>query len=194
MKKKLAVFFPGIGYNCDKPLLHYTRRIVTAEGFEIILLDYKKDTFPGGRLSREGMESAVEQCIKKLKSVKWASYDDILFVGKSVGTYASIKTANYYEEQNNDMVHVRYIAFTPVRPAFALMKGKAVEAFSGTADRVVDYDLLTSLARSSGALMHYFRGANHSLEVPKDTLLSIQYLYQIMESVTEIVKRGPLIV
>ena len=43
---KLAVFFPGIGYTVDKPLLHYSRRIVQEFGYEIQLLTY--DGFPQG--------------------------------------------------------------------------------------------------------------------------------------------------
>lgn len=29
---KLAVFFPGIGYHCDKPLLYYSRKLVQNMG------------------------------------------------------------------------------------------------------------------------------------------------------------------
>ena len=38
--KKLAVFFPGIGYTVDKPLMHYSRKLAANAGFEIILLPY----------------------------------------------------------------------------------------------------------------------------------------------------------
>ena len=31
---KLAVFFPGIGYHCDKPLLYYGRDIAYEAGYE----------------------------------------------------------------------------------------------------------------------------------------------------------------
>ena len=38
--KRLAVFFPGIGYTVDKPLMHYSRRLAEKLGFEICLLPY----------------------------------------------------------------------------------------------------------------------------------------------------------
>ena len=38
--KKLAVFFPGIGYTVDKPLMHYSRRLAADAGFEVLLLPY----------------------------------------------------------------------------------------------------------------------------------------------------------
>ena len=31
---KLAVFFPGIGYHCDKPLLYYSRKLAQECGYE----------------------------------------------------------------------------------------------------------------------------------------------------------------
>ena len=37
--KKLAVFFPGIGYTVDKPLMHYSRRLAANAGFEILQAD-----------------------------------------------------------------------------------------------------------------------------------------------------------
>ena len=40
MDRKLAVFFPGIGYTIDKPLMYYSRKIAAAAGYEIKLLPY----------------------------------------------------------------------------------------------------------------------------------------------------------
>lgn len=39
--KKLAVLFPGIGYHCDKPLLYYSKKCLSAYGYEIIEVNYK---------------------------------------------------------------------------------------------------------------------------------------------------------
>ena len=38
--KKLAVLFPGIGYHCDKPLLYYSKKCLSAYGYEIIEVNY----------------------------------------------------------------------------------------------------------------------------------------------------------
>ena len=38
---KLAIFFPGIGYHCDKPLLYYSRKLSQECGYkETITLSY----------------------------------------------------------------------------------------------------------------------------------------------------------
>ena len=47
--RKLMILFPGIGYHCDKPILYYGKKIVSAchilmmeRIFEAILLRWKK--------------------------------------------------------------------------------------------------------------------------------------------------------
>ena len=43
-KMKLAVFFPGIGYHCDKPLLYYSRKLAQEWGYEeTMALSYTYD-------------------------------------------------------------------------------------------------------------------------------------------------------
>ena len=38
--KRLAVFFPGVGYTPDKPLLYHSRRIAEALGFDVLTLTF----------------------------------------------------------------------------------------------------------------------------------------------------------
>ena len=39
--KRIAVFFPGIGYHCDKPLLYYSRQLAREAGYqEIVSVSY----------------------------------------------------------------------------------------------------------------------------------------------------------
>ena len=54
---KLAVFFPGIGYHCDKPLLYYSRKLAQECGYEeTIALSY---TYDGGNI--RGNEEKMQQ-------------------------------------------------------------------------------------------------------------------------------------
>ena len=93
-KNKLAVFFPGIGYHCDKPLLYYSRKLVAEAGYETALtLDYSlagSDITGNIRGNREKMQQAFsylyEQAVKQLSSVNWQDYDEIIFISKSIGT------------------------------------------------------------------------------------------------------------
>ena len=37
----IAVFFPGIGYTVDKPLLYYSKKMMQERGYEIVDIGYK---------------------------------------------------------------------------------------------------------------------------------------------------------
>ena len=39
-KRKIAVIFQGIGYNADKPLLYYSKKIAMEHGYEVINVGY----------------------------------------------------------------------------------------------------------------------------------------------------------
>ena len=80
--KKLAVFFPGIGYTVDKPLMHYSRRLAADAGFEVLILPY--NGFPQKiRGDREKMEEsykiALSQSKEMLSGTEWT---------KNIGTKA----------------------------------------------------------------------------------------------------------
>lgn len=83
---KAAVFFPGIGYHCDKPLLYYSRKLAQECGYEeTIALSY---TYDGGNIRgneekmQQAFESLYEQAEKSLSAVDFDKYDEILFVAK----------------------------------------------------------------------------------------------------------------
>ena len=88
---KLAVFFPGIGYTVDKPLMYYSRKLAATYGYEIILLPYQG--FPENVKGNpdkmvQSYELALSYSIDMLATVNWNMYDEILFVGN---TYKSIQ-------------------------------------------------------------------------------------------------------
>ena len=57
---KAAVFFPGIGYHCDKPLLYYSRKLAQECGYEeTIALSY---TYDGGNI--RGNEEKMQQAFQ----------------------------------------------------------------------------------------------------------------------------------
>ena len=87
---KLAIFFPGIGYHCDKPLLYYSRKLSQECGYkETITLSYSYD---GGNIRgnekkmQQAFESLYVQAEKSLSVIDFNKYDEILFISKSVGT------------------------------------------------------------------------------------------------------------
>lgn len=83
---KLAVFFPGIGYHCDKPLLYYSRKLVQEYGYEkIVTLNY---TYDGKNLRgneekmRQAFDSLYIQAENSLKEIAFDQYEQILFISE----------------------------------------------------------------------------------------------------------------
>ena len=100
--KKLAIFFPGIGYHADKPLLYYSRKLAGEAGYEQIALkyDYQAGNIRG---NKEKMEAAFHalyaQAEEQLAEVDFTPYAEVLFVSKSVGTIIASAYAKKREWQ-----------------------------------------------------------------------------------------------
>ena len=159
-KKKLAVLFPGIGYHCDKPLLYYAARLAKSEQYEVLPVPYtgfpEKVRGNAGRM-RECFEIAWSEADKILKPVNWSAYNNILFIGKSIGTIVG----SAYAEEKGLAVHS--ILLTPLADTFRYVYGNAV-AFHGTADPWAQTDRIVEACRESGIPLYLTEGANHSLE------------------------------
>ena len=126
---KAAVFFPGIGYHCDKPLLYYSRKLAQECGYEeTIALSY---TYDGGNIRgneekmQQAFESLYEQAEKSLSAIDFDKYDEILFVAKSVGTII----ASAYAEKHS--IRCRQILYTPLKYTYNFAHREAI-AFIGT--------------------------------------------------------------
>lgn len=178
---KLAIFFPGIGYHCDKPLLYYSRKLADEAGYKSILtLDYSLagSNITGNiRDDKKKMQQAFhllyEQAAKQLSSVNWSDYDEILFVSKSIGTVI----ASAYAQ--NEHISCHQILYTPLYETYLFSPQNAI-AFIGTLDPWSNIEKVTDISREQKIPLFLYPDANHSLET-KDTLRNIETLRNVME-------------
>ena len=157
---KLAVLFPGIGYTCDKPLLYYAARLAREKGYQVRPLPY--GPFPAkvrgdAELMRRCFDIAWIQAEAMLKDVVWEDCEDILFIGKSIGTTVA---ARYAREHG---LSARCALLTPLEETFLFTRGDAV-AFHGTGDPWADTAALRTACAAQGIPLHLTPDANHSLE------------------------------
>ena len=129
---KLAVVFPGIGYTVDKPLLHYSRRLAADAGYEIKLLPYagfpKKVKGDKGRMA-DSYRIALEQSKEMLSETDFSVYEEILFIGKSIGTIVAAQLAS----ESPVSSRIRLVLYTPLKETFSFPFGEAL-VFTGSAD------------------------------------------------------------
>ena len=160
----LAVFFPGIGYTVDKPLMHYCRRIAQSAGYEIRLLPYSGFP-PKVKGDRQRMEDsyqiALRASLEMLSDIDLTAYERILFVGKSIGTIVAARIAS----ESDAADRIRQVVYTPLADTFSFPLGDAV-VFTGGADPWVktEKDQIPSLCRDRNLPCFVIPDANHSLE------------------------------
>lgn len=174
--KKLAVIFPGVGYHTDKPLLYYSKKLARQNGYEITEVPYGQ--FPKGvKGSKEKMEqaffSAVEQAEEILKDVDFSSWDDVLFISKSVGTAVSSAYAGKHG------IRTRNIYYTPVEASFQFMTQQGI-VFTGTNDSWVSHDAVKAGCEKGGFPIYVTEGADHSMETG-DVEKDLENLREIMK-------------
>ncbi len=127
-KKKLAVIFPGIGYHKDKPLLYYATKLVKGAGYDVINIEYHdmpQNIKGNAAMMKEAVELAYAQTEEHLKDVEFSEYDDVLFIGKSIGTVILSKWCASEHE-----VNVKQVWYTPVEATFSFPANNVV-AFIG---------------------------------------------------------------
>ena len=214
---KIAIFFPGIGYTADKPLLYYSRRIAAECGYEVRVMNYSG--FPSKvkgdrKRMEESFEIALEQSGKMLFGTDFSLYEDVLFVGKSIGTAVAAKIASEnalnasgnaagimtgsapgtMSENAGEAAevsaegHIRLILYTPLEDTFAYPFEKAI-AFTGTADPWVggEKSRIPDLCDERGIPCFRIYGGNHSLE-SGEALADIRGLCKVMEETRRFIR------
>lgn len=180
--KKIAVFFPGIGYNPDKPLLYYARKLASEAGYDkelVIDYCYKAGKIRGDNAKmKEAYEKLYQAAAQDLKDVDFGAYDDVLFVSKSIGTAIATSYA-----QNMGIENVRHILYTPLEQTFSILgqkKNLSAIAFIGTADPWSDVPKVVDLAGEYSVPVYTYEGTNHSLE-KDDTIANLETLRDVMK-------------
>lgn len=184
--KKLAIFFPGIGYTHDKPLMYYSRKIAVDMGYEakcIIYTNLPENVKGNKEKMKQSLLIAYEQACKQLGDVNFSEYDDIIIIGKSLGT---VVAAKYHEEFCKD---ARVVLYTPVEATYKFKFNKAV-AFIGDNDSWSNLDDVKLLSEKALVPLHIYKDANHSLEVSGDYAKNMEYISDVMKKTSEFIKEN----
>lgn len=174
---KIAVYFPGIGYHCDKPLLYYSRKLARGLGYEndrTISYTYQAGNIRGNaEKMKEAYEALFLQAEAALADIVWAEYSDVLFISKSIGT---VIAASYGEKYG--LKGAKHVLYTPLAQTYRFAPEHGV-SFVGTADPWNDTEEIVRLSRENHIPLTVYDGCNHSLECA-DTLQNIDTLRDVM--------------
>jgi len=174
---KVAIFFPGIGYHCDKPLLYYSRRIASELGFEKIIkieYSYSGENIRGNEEKmKDTFNTLYLQAEEMLSDFTFSESDNIFFISKSVGTIIAAAYAQRYG------IKCQHILYTPLKYTYEYFPNQGI-AFIGGEDPWSNVDEVVQLSEKQGIPIRVFDGLNHSLEGDK-TIENIDSLKMILE-------------
>ena len=177
---RLALVFPGIGYTADKPLLYYSIRLAARLGYQTRILSYSG--FPDGvfhdeEKMRMAFSSACAQAASQVSDLDFSTYDDILLIGKSIGTVVAAQLASGWSSS----APIRMVLFTPLAETFLYPLSDAI-VFTGTADPwVKGHDSIHSLCTQREIPCFVTENGNHSLETG-DVSADLQTLSFVMRN------------
>ena len=187
-KKNLAVFFPGIGYTADKPLLYYGQKLARQADYLVKVLNYggfpPKIEGDKARMMRS-FEIALEQAEEMLGDLDLTFFDDIVFIGKSIGTIAAAAIA----AKSPAKERIRFVLYTPLEETFRFPLGEAA-AFTGTADQWTgkEKSRIPELCRERQIPCTIIEGGNHSLECG-DPAVDVKNLERILDETGAFLER-----
>ena len=179
---KLCILFPGIGYHCDKPLLYYSSRLAGSKGYEVVALIFSG--FPeGAKGSEEKMRAAAEHALaqaeEQLADIDFWRYDEIILIGKSIGTKAALA----FREKHG--LNAKAVLLTPLEMTFEHDTSCCI-AFHGTSDQWAVTSDIERLSREHEVPLFEYRRANHSVE-SDDVFLNLNYLRDIIEKINHFI-------
>ena len=173
---KLAVLFPGLGYHCDKPLLYYARKLALKYGYTVREVAYgplpknvKGDPEGMAECFRLGLAAAEAQ----LADVDWDVCEDVLLIGKSIGTAVAAAFAGRHAPR------ARSVWYTPLAETFPPIRGEGI-AFHGTKDPWAETAAVLEGCEAKGIPCFLTENANHSLETG-DVQTDLMNLRTVME-------------
>ena len=177
--KKISVFFQGIGYNSDRPLLYYSRKLAVRHGYDtedVRFGNIDKSVLKSLKDAPEVFDAAIRQAGEILDGLDLMRYEDIVFVSKSIGTVAA---AAYAKKRG---LKVRQVFFTPLEKTFSFTQDSNGIVFFGTGDPFISAGKVEELCRTNHLKYRIFEGANHSLETG-DVAADISNLADVMKDV-----------
>lgn len=189
MKKgRIAVIFQGIGYNADKPLLYYSKKIALERGYDVKVVEYSgidKNCLENKNKMLKAFDLVVRQTEDQLKDTDFTSREDVIFVSKSIGTIG----ASVYAARHD--IPARQVYYTPFPQTFSLAGEGNGLVFYGDKDPWIDADTIRDLCNSKK--MHYriIKDANHSLETG-NVYTDVENINNIIQEAEDYLVGGPI--
>lgn len=188
-RQKICFIFPGSNYSVDMPLLYYSTKLLLDNEFEVVHTNYSHGSEIG--TYDELKQKMVEDISPILLGIlQEKSYQEILLLGKSIGTIPIVEEFTQMEDLKNSKV----VLLTPLLnyKSFIekLMKtGQQSLIVIGNSDYHYKQDKIKILKEKMlKTEITIIDGANHSLEIESgSTYKNLEILLSIMKRIEKLI-------
>lgn len=201
MSRKLAIVFSEIGASVEGPLMHYAKKVLEKNQYDVCCIDYAeldrgvyaemtKETVlangtPANKLSKDRLLSFVKKAqefaYNQLHEIDFKNYDKLIFVSWGIGT---VVAALYAKQVGVKPYHVM---ISPLDYAFQFITDENGSVFAGTEDSLINYVGIQDICKELSWDLHSFKGGNHYLE--SDNIdMAIEYLKRFVATLDNIIE------
>jgi hypothetical protein len=177
--KRLIVLLPGRGYAVTAPLLHYCLHIGMDNGFDVLRVEYGFQIAQTDLPSENIPDIQQESVLAVRKALKTGRYDELVVVGKSLGTPIAAMIAN----EHSPNIPTKCVLLTPIQRCHELVTVPTL-AVIGTDDAAYAPDLAVGTQLVQWKV---YDGLNHSLEKTGDLAASLAILPDIVQSCADFI-------
>lgn len=179
----LAVFFPGGGNSCDRPLLHYLRNYLLESKCDVLCISYsnlfaKKDSqdVKMGKIIQSAYNAITHMEDKK-------KYQDIIFVSRSVGNIASSEL-----RMKHSIVTRKSIYISPTSEALKYISNYPGLVVTSSNDEHLQKGDIEKLKKNNKDLL-IFENGSHSLETG-NLIETIDFHKSVITRAIKYIERG----
>ncbi|MCR5798199.1 hypothetical protein [Eubacterium xylanophilum] len=179
MSNKLAIVLPGFRYSKDCPLLYYPAMKYKKMGYEILAIDdYGSCDMKGN--PEQFISDSLDYIAPVLDEIDFNSFDEVVFIAKSVGTALAPRIEDKYKI--NNAVH---IMLTPIDATIQYMTDDRIIKYivSGTEDEWISLMSLTQACMEYDLNLNIISDVGHRLEDSNNLERTIGILKEILENI-----------
>lgn len=167
MGKRIVFSFPGKRGE-EIPLLYFGAKHYVDRDYEKVYIQHPA--------SGNGLEEVYENAKAILRSYDFSEYEDIVFVGKSMGTVVACKLKAELQ------IDARLVLFTPLNDTLPYINSdnRVVLAAMGDNDRFLDWEVLREHCEKENVPYYIEPGVGHSMEVKEDLARNLQIISNVI--------------
>lgn len=179
----LAIVLPGLSYRCDAPLLWYSTKALISLGADVLWVEYAYDlrsdwVESDGRARKDWL---FDDAVAATKAAMGARYEQVTFVGKSLGTLAMghLLSTQKFPDRTKAAWLTPVLSDPDLRRQLEAVRLPSLLVI-GAKDHYYDEAFLRRLRANKAVEIQVIRGADHSIETEEGVLASIDNLRLVM--------------